>query len=56
MDPSRAYSGVNSFPDFDNGSPKSKKRWEQRSQQSLLVGHEHNPGISCSVGERHSDS
>ena len=38
-------------PDFDNGSPKSEIRWEQRLQQPMLRGYEHNSGGSCTVGK-----
>lgn len=40
-------------PDFDNGSPKSEIRWEQRLQQPMLGGYEHNSGGCCTIGKFH---
>ena len=40
-------------PDFDNGSPKSEIRWEQRLQQPMLGGYEHNSGGCCTIGKCH---
>ena len=41
------------IPDFDNGSPKSEIRWEQRLQQPMLGGYEHNSGGCCTIGKFH---
>ena len=40
-------------PDFDNGAPKSEIRWEQRLQQPMLGGYEHNSGGCCTIGKFH---